>query len=83
VIKVEAVSRVPEQFYYECKVQREIAKTGFSCNIEEIEVNEYPRYIYGKEKVGMAWFYIIVMPKLDYSLKDMQDKIMVFDIETI
>ena len=47
VIKVEPVSRNPEQFYYEVKVQREIASTGFSCDIEEIEVNEYPRHIYG------------------------------------
>ena len=46
-------------------------------------MQEYPRHIYGQEIVGKAWFYVMIMPKLSYSLKDKQSETMVFDIETV
>jgi hypothetical protein len=60
-----------------------MAKIGVSCDIEKYEVKEYPRHIYGKEIESKAWFYILVLPKLSYSLKEKRQELLVFDMKTI
>ena len=83
VIKVERVQRRPEQLYNEVEIQNQMAKIGVSIPIEEYEVNDYPRHIYGREVVGKAWFYVIVMKRLSYSLRDKMDSVLMLDMDTV
>lgn len=70
-------------FLNEVKVQREAAKDGFVVDIDDFEIADYERRVYGREPPGKTRFLITVMPRMSYSLKDKQQQCMCFDSESI
>jgi serine/threonine protein kinase len=70
VIKVEQIGlRTPEQFLNEVFIQIQLAEKGSVVNIEECEIAEYDRQIFGNEAPGKCWFYVLVLKRYPMTLE--------------
>lgn len=73
VIKTENAMWSEEQFREEVELQSAAAKGGFVCPVMDYAVEILDKRLYGKEPQIQQKFYIMVMPKMSYSLQDVID----------
>lgn len=68
VIKAELVGiRNPKEFFHEVISQNESSKSGYVLGIHEFEIGKFES-TFNERDTGYCWFYITLMPKLDYSI---------------
>lgn len=74
VVKFESVGqRLPNEFFHELITQNEAAKSGYVGEIKYYGVCKYPRKTSNNEPEGDCWFYVIIMDRYQYSLKNLID----------
>lgn len=69
------------EYEHEVSVQNSVAKSGYAVEIIDYEFNNYPRQVIGNEPEEIQCFFIMVMPKLSYSLHDKMNEYPFFGME--
>lgn len=80
VIKSEWVNlRGEDQFLREIKTQNEAAQGGFICPIIGFDIRSHPKELYEDEMQEHETFINMLLPKLDFSLEDVQSQFLFLD----
>jgi hypothetical protein len=81
VAKVEYVRKDQKEFEYEVAVQKKAALSGYVVDVIAHETKQYPKKIYNTEPKEEKCFFIMIMPKMSYSLLDKMNEFPFFGME--